>query len=64
MLDVSIASHVRAAAKRFAGANQGNIAVIFAIALVPIITFMGAAIDYSRAIAHARPCSRRSTRRP
>jgi len=49
MLDVSIASHVRAAAKRFAGANQGNIAVIFAIALVPILTFMGAAIDYSRA---------------
>jgi len=49
MLDVSIASHVRAAAKRFARANQGNIAVIFAIALVPILTFMGAAIDYSRA---------------
>ncbi len=49
MLDVSIASHVRAAAKRFAGANQGNIAVIFAIALVPILSFMGAAIDYSRA---------------
>jgi Flp pilus assembly protein TadG len=49
MLDVSIASHVRAAAKRFAGANQGNIAVIFAVALVPILTFMGAAIDYSRA---------------
>jgi Flp pilus assembly protein TadG len=49
MLDVSIASYVRAAAKRFAGANQGNIAVIFAIALVPILTFMGAAIDYSRA---------------
>ena len=49
MLDVSIASHVRAAAKRFAGANQGTIAVLFAIALVPILTFMGAAIDYSRA---------------
>jgi Flp pilus assembly protein TadG len=49
MLDVSIASHVRAAAKRFAGANQGNIAVLFAVALVPILTFMGAAIDYSRA---------------
>ncbi len=49
MLDVSIASHARAAANRFARANQGNIAVIFAIALVPILTFMGAAIDYSRA---------------
>src|SRR5712664_1209029 len=49
MLDLSIASRVRAAAKRFAGANQGNIAVIFAVALVPILSFMGAAIDYSRA---------------
>src|SRR5882672_2958568 len=49
MFDVSIASHVRAAAKRFAEANQGNIAVIFAVALVPILSFMGAAIDYSRA---------------
>ena len=49
MLDVSIAGRVRAAAKRFAGANQGNIAVIFAVALVPILSFMGAAIDYSRA---------------
>ena len=44
-------SHVRAAANRFAGANQGNIAMIFAIALVPLISFMGAAIDYSRANA-------------
>jgi Flp pilus assembly protein TadG len=34
---------------RFAGAEQGNIAVIFAIALVPVLTFVGAAIDYSRA---------------
>jgi len=38
---------------RFAGAEQGNIAVIFAIALVPVLTFIGAAIDYSRA-ANAR----------
>jgi Flp pilus assembly protein TadG len=43
--------HVRAAAKRFAGANQGNIAVIFAVAMVPLISFVGAAIDYSRANA-------------
>ena len=51
MLDASMTSHVRAAANRFAGANQGNIAVIFAIALVPLISFIGAAIDYSRANA-------------
>jgi Flp pilus assembly protein TadG len=35
---------------RFAGAEQGNIAVIFAIALVPVLTFVGAAVDYSRAV--------------
>lgn len=49
MFGTSIASQVRGAASRFPGANQGNIAVIFAIALVPIISFIGAAIDYSRA---------------
>jgi Flp pilus assembly protein TadG len=49
MLGASITSHIRTAAGRFVGANQGNIAVIFAIALVPIISFVGAAIDYSRA---------------
>ncbi|QWG25585.1 pilus assembly protein [Bradyrhizobium sediminis] len=47
----SIANQVRGAVRRFAAANQGNIAVIFAIALVPIISFIGAAIDYTRANA-------------
>ena len=32
-------------ARRFAGDERGNIAVIFAVALVPIIGFIGAAID-------------------
>jgi Flp pilus assembly protein TadG len=49
MLGTPFASQLRATASRFAGANQGNIAVIFAIALVPIISFVGAAIDYTRA---------------
>jgi Flp pilus assembly protein TadG len=49
MLGASITSRIRKAAGRFAGANQGNIAVIFAIALVPVISLVGAAIDYSRA---------------
>lgn len=39
----------RAAAK-FAGADRGNIAVIFAITMVPMMGFIGAAVDYSRAI--------------
>ncbi|KJC44271.1 hypothetical protein UB31_22060 [Bradyrhizobium sp. LTSP849] len=38
---------------RFAGAEQGNIAVIFAITLIPILSFVGAAVDYTRA-ARAR----------
>jgi len=37
------------AARRFRRAERGNIAVIFAIAAVPIVGFVGAAIDYSRA---------------
>jgi Flp pilus assembly protein TadG len=49
MLGASITSRFRAAARRFAGAKDGNIAVIFAIAAVPLITFVGAAIDYTRA---------------
>jgi Flp pilus assembly protein TadG len=41
--------HVAGTAKRFARANGGNIAVIFAFSLLPILAFIGAAIDYSRA---------------
>jgi Flp pilus assembly protein TadG len=37
--------------RRFHRAESGNVAVIFAIALVPLIGFVGAAIDYSRATA-------------
>lgn len=33
---------------RFVQAERGNIAMIFAIALVPIMGFIGAAVDYSR----------------
>jgi Flp pilus assembly protein TadG len=49
MAFVSITRHIRDAANRFGGADDGNIAVIFAIACLPILTFIGAAIDYSRA---------------
>ncbi|MFH0298829.1 TadE/TadG family type IV pilus assembly protein [Bradyrhizobium sp. 31Argb] len=44
----AIFNRLSTAARRFAAADQGNIAVIFALASVPIITFVGAAIDYSR----------------
>lgn len=32
----------------FVNANQGNIAVIFAIAVIPVLGFVGVAIDYAR----------------
>ena len=37
--------------RRFARAQDGNVAVIFALAVIPLIAFVGAAIDYSRASA-------------
>ena len=48
MSDRSMTGHINRAARRFGGANRGNVAVIFGIALVPLISFIGAAIDYSR----------------
>lgn len=51
MFCASIISRVRKAASRFPRANQGNVAVIFCVALVPLISFVGAAIDYTRANA-------------
>ena len=49
MLDTVVFRRIRAAARRFAGANEGNIAILFGIAVIPIISFVGAAIDYTRA---------------
>jgi Flp pilus assembly protein TadG len=46
---VSISRHIGRIFRRFAAADGGNIAVIFAIALLPVLSFVGAAIDYSRA---------------
>ncbi len=37
------------ALRAFARAREGNVAVIFAIALVPVVAAAGAAVDYSRA---------------
>lgn len=36
---------------RFSSADRGNVAVIFGIALVPLIGFVGYGVDYSRAMA-------------
>jgi Flp pilus assembly protein TadG len=48
MLGASIFRLVRQAAARFIRADGGNVAVIFTIAAVPVIGFVGAAIDYTR----------------
>src|SRR5882757_6226743 len=49
MFCASLRNQIRGAATRFVGADDGNIAVIFAIALVPLLGFVGAAVDYTRA---------------
>jgi Flp pilus assembly protein TadG len=46
---ILFARAIAGAVRRFPAAKDGNIAVIFTIALVPVIAFIGAAIDYSRA---------------
>jgi Flp pilus assembly protein TadG len=37
------------AIRRFASAREGNVAIIFGLAVIPIILFVGGAVDYSRA---------------
>jgi len=49
MSGASVFCKVRQAIGRFAAARQGNVAVIFALSAIPIITFVGTAIDYTRA---------------
>jgi Flp pilus assembly protein TadG len=49
MLEKVVPRRIRTAARRFAGANEGNIAILFGIAVIPIISFVGAAVDYTRA---------------
>jgi Flp pilus assembly protein TadG len=62
MFRLPVIPRLRRPIARFAAAREGNIAVLFAIALVPIIGLVGAAIDYSRAV-QARQCRRPSTPR-
>ena len=48
VIQFCIRSFTRALA-RFAPARGGNVAITFAIAVIPILAFVGAAVDYSRA---------------
>ena len=44
-------SKFRSAMRRFQHAREGNVAITFAIAIIPLLGIVGAAIDYSRANA-------------
>ncbi|QUS40391.1 TadE/TadG family protein [Tardiphaga alba] len=44
----SISDQASRAAKRFRSDERGNVAMIFAVSLVPLLGFVGAAVDYSR----------------
>lgn len=48
---IAFGIRLRALLSRFRNSSDGNIAIIFAVVLVPIIGFIGAAVDYSRANA-------------
>ena len=50
-LMTTLFASLRYAARRFAVAREGNIATIFALALIPMLALVGAAVDYSRASA-------------
>lgn len=51
MFGKSLLNSARQAATDLVRADRGNVAAIFAIALVPMIGIIGTAIDYSRAVA-------------
>jgi len=48
-MSCDLMSRLRRTVRHFARANRGNIAMTFALTLVPLLSFVGAAIDYSRA---------------
>lgn len=48
MNDESILSRARRSLARFRRADGGNVAVLFGLAIVPILASVGAAVDYSR----------------
>ena len=48
MPSISRGHYLRSIACRFGAAQEGNLAVIFAFAIIPVLAFIGAALDYSR----------------
>ncbi|MEW6769421.1 MAG: pilus assembly protein [Pseudomonadota bacterium] len=50
MIENPVLKRLLRAATSFCRSEKGNIAVIFAITMVPMMGFIGAAVDYSRAV--------------
>jgi Flp pilus assembly protein TadG len=48
---MGFSSRTRGLVAAFRRSNEGNIAILFGIAVIPIITFVGAAVDYTRAVS-------------
>ena len=49
MADQSVTGWLRHRVRCFGSATGGNIGLTFALSIVPIVGFVGAAVDYSRA---------------
>src|SRR5688500_2123924 len=45
---INVLSSFRRLLRRFSASERGNVMLTFALAMVPIIGFVGAAVDYSR----------------
>jgi Flp pilus assembly protein TadG len=48
MANPSLIERLRAKLREFRTANRGNVVITFALATIPVIGFVGAAVDYSR----------------
>ena len=49
MIDTACSDRLRSKLKRFAKCERGNVLMTFTLAIIPMIGFVGAAVDYSRA---------------
>jgi Flp pilus assembly protein TadG len=61
---MSMSARISLILAKFGRSESGNIAVIFATAAVPLISFVGAAIDYTAPTPPARRWRQRSIRPP
>ncbi len=49
MTKINLVAELRAAWRSFAGGSRGNTTITFALAFIPLVGLVGAAVDYSRA---------------